>query len=191
MQLSGKMMNEYEVPIDAFLTTIIDKPTEVRGFFFSAMSAMAQYGEPLPKDDRQSSVRTAAGSVRVYRRLVSECIRYGILVRQDDGRIFAPLLDDCREAQRRRIQKSRNPLPQSVREAVLRKTSGKCLICKTLLTLDAGTPTSYEADHIVNVADGGSDDVGNLIALCLPCNREKRGMSLAEYVDKRLANGKF
>lgn len=33
--------------------------------------------------------------------------------------------------------------------------------------------TQLELDHIVNVAQGGTDDESNLQSLCLPCHKDK------------------
>jgi 5-methylcytosine-specific restriction endonuclease McrA len=37
------------------------------------------------------------------------------------------------------------------------------------------TGIATEVDHVVALADGGTDDVSNLRAACLPCNRGRAG----------------
>lgn len=39
--------------------------------------------------------------------------------------------------------------------------------------------TFWDADHIQELADGGSDQIGNLQTLCLPCHKVKTGKSRA------------
>lgn len=43
-----------------------------------------------------------------------------------------------------------------------------------------------EADHVVALADGGADDINNLITACFDCNRGKSDKSLSE-VPKRVS----
>lgn len=52
-----------------------------------------------------------------------------------------------------------------------------------------GFPAS-EVDHIVPVSRGGGIDLENLTAACRECNSEKTDLSVAEWIDKRLAAGK-
>jgi 5-methylcytosine-specific restriction protein A len=61
------------------------------------------------------------------------------------------------------------------REAVMRRDSYLCQHCR-----DKGRmTTATEVHHIVGLAEGGTDDEGNLISLCNPCHIEaetvKRG----------------
>lgn len=52
------------------------------------------------------------------------------------------------------------------RAAVLVRDQYTCQSCGTI-TLD------LEVDHIVNIAQGGTDDEENLQALCVPCHKLK------------------
>ncbi|WP_410934349.1 HNH endonuclease [Pseudomonas sp. W5-01] len=47
-----------------------------------------------------------------------------------------------------------------------------CQSCGTV-TLD------LEVDHIINIAQGGSDDDANLQALCVPCHKVKTAQESA------------
>ncbi|WP_441005289.1 HNH endonuclease [Xanthomonas sp. WHRI 1810A] len=52
------------------------------------------------------------------------------------------------------------------RAAILIRDEYTCQACSTV-TLD------LEVDHIINVAQGGTDDEANLQALCVPCHKAK------------------
>lgn len=56
---------------------------------------------------------------------------------------------------------------QQAREELL-KRSPCCAKCHRALSL-----SSMERDHIVNLADGGTDDDSNVQALCIPCHQAK------------------
>lgn len=60
---------------------------------------------------------------------------------------------------------------------------------KELQVLMGGKPDSslWEADHIVAVEEGGSDDPDNLQPLCIPCHALKTGMAAGERKKRRKA----
>ena len=64
---------------------------------------------------------------------------------------------------------SREGIPTRVRHAVWQRDGGKCTEC--------GARENLEFDHIIPVADGGSNTERNLTLLCEGCNRRK-GKSL-------------
>ena len=51
-------------------------------------------------------------------------------------------------------------------EALCERYGNKCLAC-------GDTATVLEADHVVPLTKGGSDDISNIQPLCRPCNRRK------------------
>lgn len=53
---------------------------------------------------------------------------------------------------------------RKLRKRALVRDGHRCRTC--------GAPAN-EVDHIVNVAEGGSDELENLQALCPPCHRRK------------------
>ena len=67
------------------------------------------------------------------------------------------------------------------REAVMKRDQYLCQLCKKQGRITEAT----EMDHIVNVAEGGTDEESNLQALCTPCHDAKsqaearRGMARA------------
>ena len=58
---------------------------------------------------------------------------------------------------------------QQLRRRILARDKGLCCVCGK-----AGRVTlASEVDHIVNKAEGGSDDEANLQSLCVPCHKAK------------------
>ncbi|MCA9367132.1 HNH endonuclease [Candidatus Kaiserbacteria bacterium] len=57
---------------------------------------------------------------------------------------------------------------------------GKCWYCG----VDVGD--DYEVDHFIPLADGGSNDVGNLRISCMPCNRSKGSKDPHEWSGRLL-----
>ena len=55
------------------------------------------------------------------------------------------------------------------REAVMKRDQYLCQLCKQMGRITEST----EMDHIVNVAEGGTDDESNLQSLCTPCHDAK------------------
>lgn len=58
---------------------------------------------------------------------------------------------------------------QQTRERILTRDSGLCCVCSRAGRVTVAT----EVDHIVNKAEGGSDDDGNLQSICKPCHKAK------------------
>ncbi len=63
-------------------------------------------------------------------------------------------------------------------DTIYDRTSGKCHICgKKLARLNYGlldARGSWEVEHSIPVARGGTDHANNLFAACISCNRSKR-----------------
>lgn len=68
----------------------------------------------------------------------------------------------------------RRPLPIAVREFVLRRDGRQCAYC-------GATSGPFHIDHVVPVANGGSDDATNLVVACKPCNLSKGRKSLEQW----------
>jgi len=60
---------------------------------------------------------------------------------------------------------SRDAIPSAVRREVWRRDGGKCVKC--------GSRKNLEYDHIIPVAEGGSNTARNIELLCQDCNRAK------------------
>lgn len=53
-----------------------------------------------------------------------------------------------------------------IRDSILVRDNYTCRVCGL-------TTKDLEVDHIVNVAQGGTDEDGNLQAICIPCHKAK------------------
>ena len=60
------------------------------------------------------------------------------------------------------------------REAILIRDNYTCKVCGL-------TTKDLEVDHITNVAQGGTDDDGNLQAICVPCHKAKTALESAAH----------
>jgi hypothetical protein len=71
---------------------------------------------------------------------------------------------------------TRDALPPSIRFAVLQRDGFRCRYCGQ--GTQSNPPVELEVDHIVPVAAGGNNDLGNLVASCVSCNRGKSASSV-------------
>lgn len=72
-------------------------------------------------------------------------------------------------------ENKRKSIPKSVRFEVFKRDSFKCQYC------GASAPdVILEVDHIVPVAEGGENDMMNLITSCRDCNRGKGNKKLTD-----------
>ena len=74
----------------------------------------------------------------------------------------------------------RRKIPDKVRQAVIERDGRVCQLCGVEVKVSKddkydSDPTLAEIDHILAVADGGTNDPQNLQLLCLSCNRKKAG----------------
>lgn len=86
------------------------------------------------------------------------------LRRKTPMRRGAPLARDAKP-QRARPRLRRPAMPKDVREAVYRRSGGRCDRCGVGISLE-----SMEAHHRKLRAQGGQDDLATLIALCRACH---------------------
>lgn len=68
----------------------------------------------------------------------------------------------------------RAPLQPAVRESVAKRDGHKCRYC-------GSNQGPFDVDHIVPVARGGGDEIGNLVLACVPCNHSKGAKLLREW----------
>lgn len=64
-------------------------------------------------------------------------------------------------------------LPWHLRLAVWGKTDGLCHHCGVAMAVEHGLPHSFQVDHFVALANGGSNDIENLVPSCARCNASK------------------
>ncbi|MFS8867026.1 HNH endonuclease [Synechococcus sp. H65.1] len=63
----------------------------------------------------------------------------------------------------------RIPIPASVREYVFQRDGFRCRSCGK-----SPPEVQLQVDHIVPLAQGGSNDISNLQTLCKVCNQRKK-----------------
>lgn len=63
----------------------------------------------------------------------------------------------------------RAAIPQHIKAEVWQRDGGRCRECG----LDGSGGASLEFDHIIPIAKGGANSVGNLQVLCRTCNGRK------------------
>lgn len=73
----------------------------------------------------------------------------------------------------------RERIPGTVKRMVLRRTDHRCWYCGD--SLNVSGKQSYEIDHVIPVASGGTNDPSNLVASCRSCNGKKADMTLKEF----------
>lgn len=66
------------------------------------------------------------------------------------------------------------------RREVFEKSGGKCFYCGAVLTLDG----KWHVEHSFPRALGGSDELPNLVAACVPCNLAKSDRTALEHLTR-------
>lgn len=75
----------------------------------------------------------------------------------------------------------RKSVSRELRAAIWNKSQGRCYYCG----LKTNPFENFAIDHLVPVADGGTNDPQNLVPACAACNGAKGAMSLASFRVKR------
>lgn len=70
----------------------------------------------------------------------------------------------------------RRPLRKNIRVAIHQRDGYRCRMCGR-----SSEVTTLHVDHIVPVADGGTDALENLATLCADCNTGKSSLRLPDY----------
>lgn len=99
--------------------------------------------------------------------------RWSVIVACPDGveRRFVSRKAEPVRAEFRREQIRR--LSNALRFAVLRRDGFRCRYCGR-----SGSEVVLNVDHVVSVADGGQDDMANLVTSCRDCNIGKHARSI-------------
>lgn len=71
----------------------------------------------------------------------------------------------------------RSRLSLATRQAVFERDGRRCGYCGQDIEWE-----NYHCDHVEAAARGGSDDLGNLRASCVPCNLAKAAKPLSEWL---------
>ena len=75
----------------------------------------------------------------------------------------------------------RSNFPPDLRHRLAKKQVGRCVYCRNQLSPHG---KAFTIDHIIPVSAGGTDDEGNLQALCRTCNTLKSDHTHAEFVER-------
>lgn len=86
----------------------------------------------------------------------------------------------------------RRNLPKDVRDAILQHDDYKCCECGIDVIPEKqdrydSRDNLAEIDHVIALADGGSDEPENMRTLCKKCNRRKQGLELAQRNRRQFA----
>jgi len=73
---------------------------------------------------------------------------------------------------------AQNFIPKKVRNQVLERDGNACVYC--------GSTHDLTMDHDMPQSRGGSDDIGNLLTACRPCNAAKRDLTHDEFVERNV-----
>lgn len=71
---------------------------------------------------------------------------------------------------------NRRRLTKAERQAVYDKMGGYCAYCGTSISLKA-----MQADHVVPLHKGGSDEVSNMLPACRSCNHYKSTLTVEQF----------
>ena len=150
------------------------------GFPASALHAAGPSGV-LAGSSAQNQLAPRVGSVRS--RTDTEAHR-GVRARlPEGGSAGRPPATESSRARR-----SRRHIPAAVRRAVWRRDGGACCYRDPLTGVTCGSTHLVQIDHIVPVAQGGSDDIANLRLRCAVHNR-RRDPRCASYRSAAAAAG--
>jgi hypothetical protein len=75
----------------------------------------------------------------------------------------------------------RKPLSKRIRVQILARDNYRCKMCGR--TKDE---VALEVDHILSIADGGTDELNNLATLCRDCNRGKAAYRFRDYTSMNI-----
>ena len=125
-------------------------------------------------DEKVAALDTARAVIRTTELLaVEQAQALGRDLRQAelwprDNEIARPVVDRRRPVSKRRRD-------------IFAKSQGCCHYCAAPLQLDG----AWHVEHMLPRALGGADEVGNLVAACVPCNLAKRDRTAIEFVVER------
>lgn len=81
------------------------------------------------------------------------------------------------DTRRRNARRKANGVFSISKKELERLNRGRCFYC--------GTTERITIDHVVAIARGGTDSIGNLVPACKSCNSRKRELTIMEWRLKR------
>jgi 5-methylcytosine-specific restriction endonuclease McrA len=79
---------------------------------------------------------------------------------------------------RRNAKRKANGVFLITKKELQRLSRGPCFYC--------GSSNQITIDHVVAIAKGGVDGIGNLVSACKSCNSQKRDLTIMEWRKKKL-----
>lgn len=78
---------------------------------------------------------------------------------------------------RRNARKRKNGIYKISKKELLRLSQTPCFYC--------GSKERLTVDHVIAIARGGTDSIGNLVSACKSCNSQKRQLTIMEWRKKK------
>jgi 5-methylcytosine-specific restriction endonuclease McrA len=77
------------------------------------------------------------------------------------------------DTRRRNARRKANGVFLIAKKELIRLSQGPCFYC--------GSTEKITIDHVVAIARGGTDSIGNLVPACKSCNSQKRQLTIMEW----------
>lgn len=81
------------------------------------------------------------------------------------------------DARRRNARKRENGIFKISKKELLKLSKTPCFYC--------GSKERLTVDHVIAIARGGTDSIGNLVSACKSCNSQKRQLTIMEWRIKK------
>ena len=81
------------------------------------------------------------------------------------------------DSRRRRAKLKQNGIYKISKKELAKLLAQPCFYC--------GTKERITIDHVIAIARGGTDSIGNLVPACKSCNSQKRDLTITEWRKKR------
>jgi 5-methylcytosine-specific restriction endonuclease McrA len=120
---------------------------------------------------RNRSKRIADATTRVYANMERHK-RYNAISKKRNHLAIAA------DSRRRNARRKSNGVYAITKKELARLNRGPCFYC--------GATEQITVDHIVAIARGGVDGIGNLVPACKSCNSQKRELTIMEWRKRKL-----
>jgi 5-methylcytosine-specific restriction endonuclease McrA len=135
-----------------------------------------RHAETIKKEQRDNYQRNrpkriASATARVYANLE----RHKQYVAISKKRRHLQIAADTR---RRNARRKANGIYKISKKELLRLSKTLCFYC--------GSGEQLTIDHVIAIARGGTDSIGNLVSACKSCNSRKRDLTIMEWRKKEI-----
>lgn len=136
-----------------------------------------EYIDDFSEEDCYIKIKAAAGMLGVSKETVKSYIRKGWLKGRKAGQ-WEVLLSDVQGFRGPRKQHKKQTNNEARAKAIMRD-GGKCVLC--------GSTENLQVHHKLHRADGGTDDLDNLVTLCEECHaKQHEGEPVHNLMMKRI-----